>query len=44
MGGADGSDNDFVTQNGFIDFGQTTYKDESGLDFTIQALVFLVQF
>jgi len=38
------SDNDFVTQNGFINFGETTYKDGSGFDFTTQSLVFLVQF
>jgi hypothetical protein len=40
----DGSDNDFVTQNGFINFGEETYKDASGLDYTLQALIFLVQF
>ena len=38
------SDNDFVTQNGFIDFGETTYKDLSGFDFNTQSLVFLVEF
>jgi hypothetical protein len=37
------SDNDFVTQNGFFNFGETTYKDPSGLDFTVQSLVFLVE-
>ena len=38
------SDNDFVTQNGFFNFGETTYKDASGLDYTLQSLVFLVEF
>ena len=37
------SDNDFVTQNGFIDFGQTTFKDGSGFDIDTQSLVFLVE-
>jgi hypothetical protein len=39
-----GSDNDFVTQNGFYNFGQTPYADASGLNYTLQALVFLVEF
>ena len=39
----DYSDNDFVTQNGFINFGETTFKDKSGLDFTLQSLVFLTE-
>ena len=34
------SDNDFVTQDGAMDFGNFLYKDSSGYDFGNQALVF----
>ena len=34
------SDNDFITQNGFMDFGAFPYKDSSGYDVNNQALVF----
>lgn len=34
------SDNDFVTQNGFMDFGSFRYSDSSGYNITNQALVF----
>lgn len=37
------SDNDFVTQNGFLNFGETTYKDATGLNYNTQALIFLVE-
>jgi hypothetical protein len=37
------SDNDFVTQNGFVNFGEMTYKDESGFNIDTQALVFRVR-
>lgn len=36
------SDNDFVTQNGFMDNGQLPYADESGFDLDNQVLVFHV--
>jgi len=36
------SDNDFITQNGFYNFGKDSYKDASGLDLDSQALVFRV--
>ncbi|KAI4717773.1 outer membrane autotransporter [Aureobasidium sp. EXF-10727] len=49
-GGSDGeyfvfslSDNDFITQNGFMDGGKYAYKDASGYDLDNQALVFKVQ-
>jgi len=41
---ANGSDNDFVTQNGFLNFGTTAYADASGLDYNLQSLAFLVEF
>lgn len=48
--GADGewflfslSDNDFITQNGHLNFGQYPYKDKSGFNLDNQALVFQVQ-
>lgn len=37
------SDNDFITQNGFIDFGEIQYKDASGTNLENQALVFQVK-
>ncbi|KAH0411448.1 3-phytase, partial [Aureobasidium melanogenum] len=37
------SDNDFITQNGFMDGGKYPYKDASGYDLDNQALVFKVQ-
>jgi len=37
------SDNDFITQNGFIDFGELQYKDASGVNLDNQALVFQVK-
>ncbi|KAL8714389.1 MAG: hypothetical protein Q9220_001722 [cf. Caloplaca sp. 1 TL-2023] len=37
------SDNDFITQDGFQNFGQYPYKDASGFDLDNQALVFQVQ-
>ncbi|EDU51179.1 Phytase-like domain containing protein [Pyrenophora tritici-repentis] len=37
------SDNDFITQDGYINGGQTRYADASGLDLDIQALVFKVK-
>ena len=37
------SDNDFVTQNGFLDGGTFSYKDESGYNLDNQALVFRVK-
>ncbi|KAK0702362.1 esterase-like activity of phytase-domain-containing protein [Lasiosphaeris hirsuta] len=36
------SDNDFITQNGFINFGKVPYKDASGCDLDQQALVFKI--
>jgi hypothetical protein len=36
------SDNDFITQDGFYDFGKDSYADASGLDLDSQALVFRV--
>jgi hypothetical protein len=42
-GVTDDSDNDFVTQNGFLNFGETTYKDASGFNYDTQALIFLVE-
>ncbi|KAK4195609.1 esterase-like activity of phytase-domain-containing protein [Triangularia verruculosa] len=36
------SDNDFITQNGFINNGKIPYKDESGCNLDQQALVFRV--
>ncbi|KAF2500433.1 hypothetical protein BU16DRAFT_478840 [Lophium mytilinum] len=37
------SDNDFITQNGFINFGKDPYKDSSGFNLDNQALVFRVK-
>ncbi|KAH0363918.1 3-phytase, partial [Aureobasidium melanogenum] len=37
------SDNDFITQNGFMDGGKYPYKDASGFNLDNQALVFKVQ-
>lgn len=37
------SDNDFITQNGFIDFGEIHYSDASGKFLDNQALVFQVK-
>jgi len=37
------SDNDFVTQNGFVNFGEITYRDASGFNLDTQALVFRVR-
>lgn len=37
------SDNDFITQNGFIDFGEIVYRDASGANLNNQALVFQVK-
>jgi hypothetical protein len=36
------SDNDFITQNGFVAFGELTFKDASGFNLDSQALVFRV--
>lgn len=36
------SDNDFITQDGYIDFGKVPYKDESGFNLDNQVLVFKV--
>jgi hypothetical protein len=36
------SDDDFITQNGFINFGQNPYQDASGYNLDNQALVFKV--
>ena len=36
------SDNDFITQNGYINFGKQQYKDASGFDLDSQVLVFKV--
>ncbi|KAI4140698.1 MAG: hypothetical protein LQ341_003739 [Variospora aurantia] len=37
------SDNDFITQDGYLNNGQYRYTDESGFDLDNQALVFQVQ-
>ncbi|KAI9760362.1 MAG: hypothetical protein M1840_002555 [Geoglossum simile] len=37
------SDNDFITQNGFANFGQFTFKDKSGFNIDSQALVFKIK-
>ncbi|KAF3036161.1 hypothetical protein E8E12_003246 [Didymella heteroderae] len=37
------SDNDFITQNGFINFGKQPYKDGSGYNLDSQVLVFKVR-
>ena len=37
------SDNDFITQNGFLNKGAFTYKDASGFNLDNQALVFQIQ-
>ncbi|EJU02747.1 hypothetical protein DACRYDRAFT_94457 [Dacryopinax primogenitus] len=37
------NDNDFVTQDGYMNFGQIQYKDGSGFNFDNEALVFKVQ-
>lgn len=37
------SDNDFITQNGFINFGEIQYHDASGVNLDNQALVFQVK-
>ncbi|RAR05088.1 outer membrane autotransporter [Stemphylium lycopersici] len=37
------SDNDFITQNGYINFGQNQYVDESGNNIDTQVLVFKVK-
>lgn len=36
------SDNDFITQNGYLEFGQFQYADSSGFNLDNQALVFKV--
>jgi hypothetical protein len=36
------NDNDFITQNGFYNFGQDTYADESGFNLLSQTLVFRI--
>jgi hypothetical protein len=36
------SDDDFITQNGFIDGGKITYKDNSGFNLDNQVLVFKI--
>lgn len=38
------NDNDFITQNGFFNFGKDTFKDASGFSLDNQALVFKVTF
>ncbi|KKK16698.1 hypothetical protein ARAM_004014 [Aspergillus rambellii] len=38
------SDNDFVTQNGYMNFGRLPYADESGYELDSQVLVFRVEF
>ncbi|KAF2852752.1 hypothetical protein T440DRAFT_553118 [Plenodomus tracheiphilus IPT5] len=38
------SDNDFITQNGYINNGQTQYQDASGFNLDSQVLVFKVKF
>jgi len=37
------SDNDFITQNGFQNFGKDTFKDASGFNLDSQALVFKIK-
>ncbi|KAG9229311.1 esterase-like activity of phytase-domain-containing protein, partial [Amylocarpus encephaloides] len=37
------SDNDFITQNGFMNSGELTYKDGSGFNIDTQALVFKIK-
>lgn len=37
------SDNDFITQNGFLNDGQFAYADSSGYNLDSQALVFRVR-
>ena len=37
------SDNDFITQNGYLNGGKFTYKDASGFNLDNQALVFQIQ-
>ncbi|KAF6220286.1 hypothetical protein HO133_003418 [Letharia lupina] len=37
------SDNDFITQDGHLNFGKYAYKDASGYDLDNQALVFQIQ-
>ena len=37
------SDNDFITQNGYINFGKQPYKDSSGYNLDSQVLVFKVR-
>ncbi|KZT51793.1 outer membrane autotransporter [Calocera cornea HHB12733] len=37
------NDNDFVTQDGYMNFGKIQYKDTSGFNFNNEALVFKVQ-
>ncbi|KAH7356216.1 esterase-like activity of phytase-domain-containing protein [Pyrenochaeta sp. MPI-SDFR-AT-0127] len=37
------SDNDFITQDGFINFGKFPYKDETGFNLDTQVLVFKVK-
>ena len=36
------SNNDFITQNGFINFGKNQYQDASGYNLDNQALVFKI--
>ena len=36
------SDNDFITQDGFMEFGKFTYSDASGFNLDNQALVFKI--
>ena len=36
------SDNDFVTQNGFVNGGMIPYRDASGVNLQSQAVVFRV--
>ncbi|KAJ5692496.1 secreted protein [Penicillium macrosclerotiorum] len=38
------SDNDFITQDGYMNFGKLQYKDESGYNLDNQALVFKIKF
>ena len=37
------SDNDFITQDGYLDGGKFTYRDDSGYNLDNQALVFQIQ-
>ena len=37
------SDNDFITQDGFLNGGKFTYKDRSGFNLDNQALVFQIK-